>query len=62
MGKLRKLQIKIKKAELDLTFPKSSNRIDDKAIQKRLLKSEINRRRKEHLKLTDSEVIKGTLA
>ena len=82
MKQLRKweeLQIKVKKAELDLTFLKNcqaynvnlkflafniphSNRTDEEGIRKRLLKSAINRRRKEHLKLTnDLEVIKGNL-
>ena len=38
----------------------NSNRTDDEAIQKRLLKSAISRRRKEHLKLAkDLEAIKG---
>ena len=80
LRKWEKLQIKVKKAELDLTFVKNcqaynvdpkflafkiphSNRTDDEAIRKRLLKSAINRRRKEHLKLTkDLEVIKGNLS
>ena len=40
-----------------------SNRTDNKAIRKRLLKSVIKRRRKEHLKLTkDLEIIKGNLS
>ena len=40
-----------------------SNRTDDEAISKRLVKSAINRRRKEHLKLTkDLEVIKNNLS
>ena len=67
LQKWEKLLIKVKKAELDLTFLKNSqayvypkflafniphsNRTDDEAIGKRLLKSAINRRRKEHLKL-----------
>ena len=79
LRKWEKLQIKVKKAELYLTFLKNcqayivypkllafniphSNRTDDEAIRKRLLKSAINRRRKEHLKLTkDLEVIKNNL-
>ena len=67
LRKREKLQIKVKKVELDLTLLKNcqayvypkflafniphSNRTDDEAIRKRLLKSAINRR-KEHLKLT----------
>ena len=67
LRKWEKLLIKVKKAELDLRFLKNSqayvypkllafniphsNRTDDEAIGKRLLKSAINRRRKEHLKL-----------
>ena len=80
LRKREKLQIKVKKVELDLTLLKNcqaynvypkflafniphSNRTDDEAIRKRLLKSAINRRRKEHLKLTkDLEVIKGNLS
>ena len=79
LQKWEKLQNKVKKAELDLTFLKNcqaynpypkflafnihhSNRTDDEAIQKRLLKSATNRRRKEHLKLAkDLEAIKGSL-
>ena len=80
LQKWEKLQKKVKKVELDLTFLKNcqaynvypkflafntphSNRTEDQAIRKRLLKRAINRRRKEHLKLTkDLESIKGKLS
>ena len=77
LRKWEKLQIKVKIAELDLTlfcqadnvYPiflafniLHSNRTDDEAIRKRLLKSTINRGRKEHLKLAkDLKVVKGNL-
>ena len=80
LRKWGKLQIKVKKSELNLTFLKScqaynvypkflafyiphSNRTDHEAIRKRLLKSAINRRRKEHLKLAkDLEAAKDNLS
>ena len=77
LRKWKKLQIKVKKVELDLTFLKKcqayvylkffafniphSNRTDDEAIRKRLLKSVINRRSKEHLKFT-KDLLRATLA